>query len=919
MSFENGLRSASSALLLPDLVTRAELYQRFHAALPGAPRLLTGPEREVLLRRAAREAADAGAVPPFRLRPGLVVQMLEFYDELRRRERTLDDFERLATAPLAASAPIDRGAERLLRQTEFLCAAFAAFERAVAATGAADEHGLRSLLLSGDVTQRAFTHVVITVPDRAADPRGLYGCDFDLLARIDDVSRIDVVATDALLASGFHERLHDLLPGMAEERWGHPSPLPVLVAPEAAEHDQRWFVCRDREEELADVVRWLHHRSASSHDAVHPPPLDRFGIVFARPLPYLYLAKQVFSDGRVPCQAVDALPLSAEPFAATIDVMLSFLASEAGRPAIVELLRSPHLAFSTQVSRREIAALDAALRDAGYAGGWDRLTELPVSPATEPVRAAADALRRVLTCHSAAGQFDTLLQFVRRFERLPARHDTSADRELRARAAILASLESIRDAHAVHDDRPMDVIEFSGSVRRWIEAHTFAPRTGVGGVRLLDLSSAPYSDLDELRVVGLVEGDWPEPAGRSIFYPASILSSLGWPADAPQAAAGRARFQDLLTAANARVSLSTFTLEDDAIVPPSALLEEVESCGLALERWPTPPVERVFTSEYVEAGVLPRDVAADGAIAAWLGLRTSRTPGDDRRFAGLTGPRPARTYAVSYLERYLDCPFKYFANQVLRLQEERDERAGLTPIERGHFLHEVFESFFAEWQASGRATITTANVAEALEVFETVATRKLEALPVADRALERNYLLGSAAASGLAERAFAFEIEQGGEVVERVLEHVLEGTFTFSGPDGPRRVSIKAKADRIDLMADGTLRIIDYKLSRAPKPARSLQLPIYGVIAQQALEGHRDRSWTVGAAGYVAFKERETFVPLGGRNASLDAAIDDGQQRMLGAIDAIERGEFPVRPDEPYRCQWCGYAAVCRKDYVGDE
>ena len=918
VSLRTALAGEAEPFVPLELVTRGELYERFHAALAGAPRLLSAPEREVLLRRAAREAGAAGSAPPFRLRPGLIVQMLDFYDELRRREKTLDDFERLATAPLAASASIDRGAERLLRQTHFLCAAFSAFERHVAVSDGIDEHGLRSLLLKGDVPQRAFQHVVITIPDRAADRRGLYGCDFDLLARTAGVAAIDVVATEALLASGFHDRLHELLPGIEEERLGEAAPFPVMVAPET---DARWFVCRDREEELAGVVRWLHQRAASSPAPAPPAALDRFGVVFARPLPYLYLAKQVFSDGRLPYQAIDWLPLSAEPFAATIDIILSFVASQASRTAIVELLRSPHLVFSEHVARREVAILDARLLEAGHTGGWERLGEMPSSAATDYVRAAADELRGVLTSASAAGQFDALLRFVRRFERPPAGESPSLGRELRARAAILSALESLRDAHARHDDEPMELAELSGSVRRWIEAQTFSPRTGANGVRLLDVASAPYSDLDELRIVGLVEGDWPEPAERSIFYPASILSSLGWPADASRAAAARARFQDLLTAARLRVSLSTFTLEDDAIVPVSPLLEEVESAGLPIERWPAPPPSRVFTSEFVEVGELPADGAdgIEGSTAGWLRLRAGRSPRDDPRFSGFTGARPARSYAVSYLERYLDCPFKYFASQVLDLPEERDEEAGLTPIERGHFLHDVFETFFREWQASGRATITISNVADALELFEIVATRKLESLPVADRALERNYLLGSAAASGLAERAFAFEIEQGGEVIERLLEHVLEGEFTFAGADRPRQVRIKAKADRIDLMADGTLRIIDYKLGRAPKVSRALQLPIYGVIAQQALEGHRGRSWTVGAAGYVAFKEREAFVPLGGRSATLATAIAEGQQRMLGAIDAIERGEFPVRPDEPYRCQWCGYAGVCRKDYVGDE
>jgi hypothetical protein len=40
---------------------------------------------------------------------------------------------------------------------------------------------------------------------------------------------------------------------------------------------------------------------------------------------------------------------------------------------------------------------------------------------------------------------------------------------------------------------------------------------------------------------------------------------------------------------------------------------------------------------------------------------------------------------------------------------------------------------------------------------------------------------------------------------------------------------------------------------------------------------------------------------------------------MFAAIDGIERGEFPARPDEPFFCTKCGYAPVCRKDYVGDE
>jgi CRISPR/Cas system-associated exonuclease Cas4 (RecB family) len=68
----------------------------------------------------------------------------------------------------------------------------------------------------------------------------------------------------------------------------------------------------------------------------------------------------------------------------------------------------------------------------------------------------------------------------------------------------------------------------------------------------------------------------------------------------------------------------------------------------------------------------------------------------------------------------------------------------------------------------------------------------------------------------------------------------------------------------------------------------------------------------------VAFREKNAFVALGG-SSSLTESLKDGQRRMLAAVSAIERGEFPPRPDEPFICTRCGYASVCRKDYVGDE
>ena len=458
-------------------------------------------------------------------------------------------------------------------------------------------------------------------------------------------------------------------------------------------------------------------------------------------------------------------------------------------------------------------------------------------------------------------------------------------------------------------------------MRRWIEGQTFAPRTGSGGVRLLDAAAAPYAQLDAMRIVGLVESDWPERSNPGIFYPAGLLRELGWPADADRVAAARARFDDLLQLPAREISVSAFTLEDDAIVPPSPFVDNVARAGLEVHRPEAAPFVRIFEHEALSLRPLRLDAMSMSptASAEWLARRVSRTPAAHASYHGAIGPRAAGVYAVSHVERYLECPFKYFAAQVLRLEEEREDESGLTPLERGQLLHGVFEAFYRAWHARGRSGVSTGDLEEALELFEEVAEQQLLALPEGDRALERTYLLGSAASPGLAERAFAVEIEQGIGVVERLLEYGFEGLFDFEDGGEHRRVAVRGKVDRIDVLADGTLRVIDYKLGRAPKPARALQLPVYGLCAQQDLEARRGRAWPLASAGYVAFKEKNAFVELGGRSGNVEAALREGQARFLDAVARIERGEYPPDPDEPWTCTRCGFPHVCRKDYVGDE
>ena len=147
-SIEDRRLAADAALVLPDVVTPGELIERLGERLPAQRARLTEPEREVQAGVACRMAIDEGKEPPFRLRPGLVAEIVSFYDALRHNLKDVDDFERLVLGALEPGAAHDRGAERLVRQTRFLVATFRHLEHLVERSGRVDQHGLRGALIT---------------------------------------------------------------------------------------------------------------------------------------------------------------------------------------------------------------------------------------------------------------------------------------------------------------------------------------------------------------------------------------------------------------------------------------------------------------------------------------------------------------------------------------------------------------------------------------------------------------------------------------------------------------------------------------------------------------------------------------------------------------------------------------------------
>jgi len=934
----------SGSLVFPDILTREEWYRAMHKQLAGKPLpLLSYVERHVCFLASAREALNRGVKPPFKLRPGLVPSIVNFYDELMRQQCSIDDFERRMISELELSSELDRGARRLLQQTRFLIATFRLYRARIAKAGRLDEHELRRLLIES-TSVRTFAKLVITVPDYIGDPGGLWPADFDLLTRLSNLKQIYVVSTESVLKAGFHKRLIDLLPEMVEQRIDDTKDKePTVLIPESDENSNH-FIWRDREEELLGIVRRFKLKAEKSVGKIGASSFStedvdqKRAIVFHRPLPYLYLAHSLFRQADLPFEAKDGLPLAAEPYAASVNIVCDFVTSNYSRPSVIELLKSPHFQFDYVGKRLEFAiieAFDKALTDIRYDGDRAALARLAADwgsearqmgslkslylkagPAAVVASKLAEELRSLEFEEPAQRQLETLLKFLIRHQAEDSTVDTQVNnRELRARDEILRGISALAKAHSLLDESPTSFAELVSSVRRWIENQTFTPISEKSGLQMIDVRTASYGRFHELFIVGLVEGDWPEPIERNIFYPNSLLIPLGWPRGHDRSLMARAHFVDLVRLPLNYVSLSRFSLENDVVVAQSSFLEETVTAGL--QKISEAGRNDGLSNDDVLMLAPAKSINLKDTKSLWLRFRMNRSDRNAPQFHGSVGKQMQTTHAVRTLEQYRECPFKYFASTLLRLGEESVDEHTLTPLQRGQLLHSVLEKFFLQWKKSNEGVITIENFNQALSQFHMIAKKALALIPASKRPIAHAWLLGSAAAPGIAERLFMLEINRPAEVVERLIEYSLNGSFMFRSGNREKVIQIRGVADRIDLFSDGTFRVIDYKANRAPNRDQALQLPVYVRCAEQQLEGYQNRSWRVRDATYIAFGDARLNISLAARNFT--QVITKGEDLAIDTVDCIERGEYPPRPIHLHNCNSCPYPTVCRKDYVGEE
>ncbi len=305
------------------------------------------------------------------------------------------------------------------------------------------------------------------------------------------------------------------------------------------------------------------------------------------------------------------------------------------------------------------------------------------------------------------------------------------------------------------------------------------------------------------------------------------------------------------------------------------------------------------------------------------------------------------------LERYANCPFAFFAQDVLRAVEPLEDTPQIRGFDRGRIVHEILARFYREHakaalaaRSAGRIDEETRRTVRAIadEIWE----ERKDALEYVKPGLKGREIEEIANMALMVIRA---EGDEASRISSPLIPREFEWEFSKKKGNalkinvkGEEPLYVRGRVDRIDADRDKSrFLVIDYKTGKEEQVVNRiesgshLQLPLYisavksalfpeavamgGLmfeIREAAISG--DGKKTAGKTKGLVLGEFEGACYRVGRAHSkidaerMDELISAAEVKSAEFASSIRKGTFP--PSNEAKCEWCDYGDICRHKKV---
>jgi len=448
--------------------------------------------------------------------------------------------------------------------------------------------------------------------------------------------------------------------------------------------------------------------------------------------------------------------------------------------------------------------------------------------------------------------------------------------------------------------------EFRQQLEDLLESLSVPAQPGRGGVELHSPASVVGARYSHLFVMGMAEGILPPPVSNDPvldFFERQQLRDHGicLPGAVELFHQETLSFYYLLQTATRQITFSYSKLSDRSEQLPSAYLKRM---GLQISEPPEPPIaslealRRCYIRQPDRQAAEASDPVLTQAVRAFQIEQRRESALSADEYDGIVGiPFDYRdwTFSVSQLTNLGQCPFKWFAQKVLKLGSSAEADSDLSPSLRGTLYHQVVELLVQAVQANPERSLTDPDLLR--EIF-LEAENKIDfpTLPAWEMRREDHL---RALLTVLRKPDFWPE---GAEPV--ALERKFKGEW--------EGFKVTGRVDRIDRTPDGLV-LIDYKTSsQRPKGLKDsngkasidLQLQLYqDVAASEMFPGE-----TVTAAQYFSLTKGKVLT------LSSKAPQHELPAAIANCKTALNLGHYPVQPDvKREACRYCDFDPLCRQ------
>lgn len=306
---------------------------------------------------------------------------------------------------------------------------------------------------------------------------------------------------------------------------------------------------------------------------------------------------------------------------------------------------------------------------------------------------------------------------------------------------------------------------------------------------------------------------------------------------------------------------------------------------------------------------------------------------------------PDHVFAITALEDYRGCPYRFFGRRLLNVQPVLKPEPTPSALDLGSLYHQILESFGDNYRDSDLLPENRSVYQRVLEECFQSYYREWQENAATDLAQLILLLQENSIRRNLA-RWLDSELQWAVATKNRFHIKYLELAFGMVKGDqdpaslahpyqlgeGPDRVKLWGKIDRVDADAEGHFVVYDYKSGRGPSvkeiiKAGYLQLPVYIMALEQLLFGPN----TTAGGSYLGLKapsrtrggvwRRSQMAALTGPGVLEEAEwrnwLNEVQSVIVDVVKAIRSGEFHRVGEECL--SFCEFRDVCRREgWEGD-